>query len=80
MSEIQYVDLQHDCDLPGMAHLPRYGARHQVMAKWRCPECRQRWQYAASFLDHERMYWDRVGGPSRRWRKSEAARLREVAR
>jgi hypothetical protein len=72
---IQYADLTHRCDLPDMSHLPNFGERHQVMARWRCPECGTRWAYAASFLHYDRMYWERTSKPSRKWRKAEAQRL-----
>lgn len=75
MSDLKYDDLRHNCAVPDMRHLPRYGKRHQVMARWRCPECGARWRYAASFLHGGRMYWEASSGPSRRWRRSEAKRL-----
>lgn len=75
MSGLVYDDLRHDCDWPSTDHLPRYGSRHQVMARWKCSTCGSRWAYAASFLHHDRMYWELVGKPSRRWRKAEARRL-----
>lgn len=52
---------------------PHADKRRQLIAKWRCPECRQRWEYRED--GGYRLWWFREGLPSRRWRKREAQRL-----
>lgn len=77
--KLKYVELEHDCQKPSTDHLPRYGSRRQVIAKWRCPECRSKWEYRAIFLDDDRFGWRRYSSASRRWRKGEAQRLALLA-
>ena len=72
---LRYDDIRHDCPLPSTSHLPRFGAPHQVLAHWRCPECGQRWRYEAGFLSFNRFLWERIGRSTRKWRKAEARRL-----
>jgi len=78
-NSLRLADVRHFCQKPSTDHLPTYGDRHQVMARWRCPECGARWRYEASFLHNEHMYWERSTGPSWRWKRRERRRLHAEA-
>lgn len=68
-----FNDVRHVCGLPRMGE--NWGDRGQVMARWRCETCGQRWRYKAEFLDHNRMWWERVGEARWTWCRSERRRL-----
>lgn len=75
MSALRYVDLRHDCEMPNTDHLPEYVATGQTLARWRCPECKSRWDYMAYWGGYGRLRWEQQSRPSRRWRRAEAKRL-----
>lgn len=80
MTGLRYDDLLHDCDRPSTEHLPSFISedRRQKLARWRCPECRQRWTYGYVWGCGSRAMWERVGRPSWRWRRGEGHRLDET--
>ena len=74
-----HADVRHNCTLPATDHLPNYGERHQTIARFRCPVCRARWAYRAQFLHNDAFYWERLTGPSWRWKRAERRRLAALA-
>lgn len=71
--KIDWFVLQHYCTTPGDPGLSKdvnYGAR------WKCPECKQQWNWLEQF-PYSSFAWERKGRPSIRWRRAEAKRVRE---
>ena len=62
----------HDCEPPDLPERGRIGERHQLVARWKCPECRSKWILAAEFIVGDRITWQRQTPSSRRWSKSAA--------
>lgn len=73
MNGVVYDQVLHDCGLPDLDR--GYGARGQVLARWRCPVCGAHWAFAAQFLRHNRFGWERCSAPSWRWKRAERKRL-----
>lgn len=73
MGAIEFVDLEHDCDLPESLRL---SIGEKATYRWRCPECRQRWFVREDWRSREAF---RRGSASRQWRRRRAAELVESA-